>query len=123
MLIVGSLLSFCFVFWLSFYVLFKDCTISVFRFRIWYACMKFRYFSCYIHFIFLRLMSLGNLQSFDHGYYLLVKSIQELRSKKDGLVTIGIGGPIGSGKSRSVSHLHTSRFSNVYSLLLACYFS
>ncbi|KAL6543818.1 hypothetical protein OROGR_010315 [Orobanche gracilis] len=37
--------------------------------------------------------------SFDHGYYLLVKSIQELRSKKDGVVTVGIGGPIGSGKS------------------------
>lgn len=40
------------------------------------------------------------LQSFDHGYYLLVKSIQELRSKKEGLVTVGIGGPSGSGKSR-----------------------
>lgn len=40
------------------------------------------------------------LQSFDHGYYLLVKSIQELRSKKDGLVTVGIGGPSGSGKTR-----------------------
>ncbi|KAK4423455.1 Uridine-cytidine kinase C [Sesamum alatum] len=37
--------------------------------------------------------------SFDHGYYLLVKSIQELRSKKDGVVTVGIGGPSGSGKS------------------------
>ncbi|KAK4400036.1 Inorganic pyrophosphatase TTM2 [Sesamum angolense] len=39
------------------------------------------------------------LHSFDHGYYLLVKSIQELRSKKDGVVTVGIGGPSGSGKS------------------------
>ncbi|KAL0408964.1 UNVERIFIED_CONTAM: Inorganic pyrophosphatase TTM2 [Sesamum radiatum] len=37
--------------------------------------------------------------SFDHGYYLLVKSVQELRSKKDGVVTVGIGGPSGSGKS------------------------
>lgn len=36
---------------------------------------------------------------FDHGYYLLIKSIQELRSKKDGLVTVGIGGPSGSGKT------------------------
>lgn len=40
------------------------------------------------------------LQSFDHGYYLLVKSIQELREKKEGLVTVGIGGPSGSGKTR-----------------------
>ncbi|KAK8959882.1 hypothetical protein KSP40_PGU021585 [Platanthera guangdongensis] len=40
------------------------------------------------------------LQSFDHGYYLLVKSIQELREKKDGRsVTVGIGGPSGSGKT------------------------
>ncbi|KAI5387107.1 hypothetical protein KIW84_073312 [Lathyrus oleraceus] len=39
------------------------------------------------------------VQSFDHGYYLLVKSIQELREKKDGLVTVGIGGPSGSGKT------------------------
>lgn len=37
--------------------------------------------------------------SFDHGYYLLVKSIQELREKKKGLVTVGIGGPCGSGKT------------------------
>ncbi|KAF7849980.1 hypothetical protein BT93_L0052 [Corymbia citriodora subsp. variegata] len=37
--------------------------------------------------------------SFDYGYYLLVKSIQELREKKEGLVTVGIGGPSGSGKS------------------------
>lgn len=40
------------------------------------------------------------MQSFDHGYYLLVKSIQELREKKRGLVTVGIGGPSGSGKTR-----------------------
>lgn len=40
------------------------------------------------------------LQSFDHGYYLLVKSIQELREKKGGIVTVGIGGPSGSGKTR-----------------------
>ncbi|KAL2524935.1 P-loop containing nucleoside triphosphate hydrolase superfamily protein [Abeliophyllum distichum] len=39
------------------------------------------------------------LLSFDHGYYLLVKSIQELRSKKKGVLTVGIGGPSGSGKS------------------------
>ncbi|XP_047964933.1 uncharacterized protein LOC125209383 isoform X1 [Salvia hispanica] len=45
------------------------------------------------------LQSLPLHVSFDHGYYLLVRSIQELRSKKDGLVTVGIGGPIGSGKS------------------------
>lgn len=45
------------------------------------------------------LQSLPLHVSFDHGYYLLVKSIQELRSKKDGLVTIGIGGPSGSGKT------------------------
>ncbi len=42
------------------------------------------------------------VQSFDHGYYLLVKSIQELREKKEGLVTVGIGGPSGSGKSRYI---------------------
>ncbi|KAL3830789.1 hypothetical protein ACJIZ3_019591 [Penstemon smallii] len=45
------------------------------------------------------LQSLPLHVSFDHGYYLLVKSIQELRSKKDGVVTVGIGGPSGSGKS------------------------
>ncbi|KAJ8769270.1 hypothetical protein K2173_002198 [Erythroxylum novogranatense] len=39
------------------------------------------------------------VQSFDHGYYLLVKSIQELREKKQGIVTVGIGGPSGSGKT------------------------
>ncbi|GAY54722.1 hypothetical protein CUMW_158900 [Citrus unshiu] len=38
-------------------------------------------------------------RSFDHGYYLLVKSIQELREKKGGIVTVGIGGPSGSGKT------------------------
>ncbi|XP_047151262.1 uncharacterized protein LOC124823155, partial [Vigna umbellata] len=45
------------------------------------------------------LQSLPLHVSFDHGYYLLVKSIQELREKKDGLVTVGIGGPSGSGKT------------------------
>ncbi|KAL2546180.1 P-loop containing nucleoside triphosphate hydrolase superfamily protein [Forsythia ovata] len=45
------------------------------------------------------LQSLPLHVSFDHGYYLLVKSIQELRSKKEGVVTVGIGGPSGSGKS------------------------
>lgn len=40
------------------------------------------------------------VQSFDRGYYLLVKSIQELRERKEGLVTVGIGGPSGSGKTR-----------------------
>uniref|UniRef100_A0A0E0KNL6 CYTH domain-containing protein n=1 Tax=Oryza punctata TaxID=4537 RepID=A0A0E0KNL6_ORYPU len=38
--------------------------------------------------------------SFDRGFYLLVKAIQELRERKDGLVvTVGIGGPTGSGKT------------------------
>lgn len=38
--------------------------------------------------------------SFDRGSYLLVKAIQELRERKDGLVvTVGIGGPTGSGKT------------------------
>lgn len=38
--------------------------------------------------------------SFDHGFYLLVKAIQELREKKEGhVVTVGIGGPSGSGKT------------------------
>ncbi|KAK1287169.1 hypothetical protein QJS10_CPB19g01823 [Acorus calamus] len=45
------------------------------------------------------LQSLSLHVSFDHGYYLLVKAIQELREKKDGLVTVGIGGPCGSGKT------------------------
>ncbi|XP_035540146.1 uncharacterized protein LOC109002534 isoform X1 [Juglans regia] len=44
------------------------------------------------------LQSLPLHVSFDHGYYLLVKSIQELREKK-GIVTVGIGGPSGSGKT------------------------
>ncbi|KAL6969945.1 uridine,cytidine kinase, partial [Sarracenia purpurea var. burkii] len=45
------------------------------------------------------LQSLPLHVSFDHGYYLLVKSIQELRGKKEGIVTVGIGGPSGSGKT------------------------
>ncbi|KAK6242305.1 hypothetical protein SCA6_007694 [Theobroma cacao] len=45
------------------------------------------------------LQSLPLHVSFDHGYYLLVKSIQELREKKEGIVTVGIGGPCGSGKT------------------------
>ncbi|XP_048230138.1 uncharacterized protein LOC8258197 isoform X1 [Ricinus communis] len=45
------------------------------------------------------LQSLPLHVSFDHGYYLLVKSIQELREKKEGFVTVGIGGPSGSGKT------------------------
>ncbi|XWS69332.1 hypothetical protein CRYUN_Cryun04dG0170100 [Craigia yunnanensis] len=45
------------------------------------------------------LQSLPLHVSFDHGYYLLVKSIQELREKKESLVTVGIGGPSGSGKT------------------------
>ncbi|XP_050373244.1 uncharacterized protein LOC126790911 isoform X2 [Argentina anserina] len=45
------------------------------------------------------LQSLSLHVSFDRGYYLLVKSIQELREKKEGLVTVGIGGPSGSGKT------------------------
>ncbi|KAM6548086.1 hypothetical protein CsatB_019762 [Cannabis sativa] len=45
------------------------------------------------------LQSLPLHVSFDYGYYLLVKSIQELREKKEGLVTVGIGGPSGSGKT------------------------
>ncbi|CAK9157572.1 unnamed protein product [Ilex paraguariensis] len=45
------------------------------------------------------LQSLPLHVSFDHGYYLLVKSIQELRSKKEGIVTVAIGGPSGSGKT------------------------
>ncbi|CAL1404721.1 unnamed protein product [Linum trigynum] len=46
------------------------------------------------------LQSLPLHVSFDHGYYLLVKSVQELREKKGGVVTVGIGGPSGSSKSR-----------------------
>ncbi|CAM8886117.1 unnamed protein product [Rhodiola kirilowii] len=45
------------------------------------------------------LQSLPLHVSFDYGYYLLVKSVQELREKKQGLVTVGIGGPSGSGKT------------------------
>ncbi|XP_047340660.1 uncharacterized protein LOC124944451 isoform X2 [Impatiens glandulifera] len=45
------------------------------------------------------LQSLPLHVTFDHGYYLLVKSVQELREKKEGIVTIGIGGPSGSGKT------------------------
>ncbi|XP_026386842.1 uncharacterized protein LOC113282118 isoform X1 [Papaver somniferum] len=45
------------------------------------------------------LQSLPLHVTFDHGYYLLVKSIQELREKKDGTVIVGIGGPSGSGKT------------------------
>ncbi|KAI3915009.1 hypothetical protein MKW98_020556 [Papaver atlanticum] len=45
------------------------------------------------------LQSLPLHVTFDHGYYLLVKSIQELREKKDGMVIVGIGGPSGSGKT------------------------
>ncbi|KAL6851474.1 hypothetical protein ACP4OV_020407 [Aristida adscensionis] len=46
------------------------------------------------------LQSLPLHVSFDRGYYLLVKAIQELRERKDGLVvTVGIGGPTGSGKT------------------------
>ncbi|URD93153.1 Phosphoribulokinase / Uridine kinase family [Musa troglodytarum] len=46
------------------------------------------------------LQSLPLHVSFDHGYYLLVKAVQELRDKKDGrIVTVGIGGPSGSGKT------------------------
>ncbi|KAH0468263.1 hypothetical protein IEQ34_003296 [Dendrobium chrysotoxum] len=46
------------------------------------------------------LQSLPLHVSFDHGYYLLVKAIQELREKKEGrAVTVGIGGPSGSGKT------------------------
>lgn len=55
---------------------------------------------CKILLRFLLITGVEMLQSFDHGYYLLVKSIQELREKKDGLVTVGIGGPSGSGKTR-----------------------
>ncbi|KAB1205717.1 Uridine-cytidine kinase C [Morella rubra] len=58
------------------------------------------------------------MQSFDHGYYLLVKSIQELREKKEGLVTVGIGGPSGSGKSRGKAF--SSGFNSMVSNL-SCY--
>nr|CAB3486593.1 unnamed protein product [Digitaria exilis] len=46
------------------------------------------------------LQSLPLHVSFDRGYYLLVKAIQELRARKEGhVVTVGIGGPTGSGKT------------------------
>ncbi|KMZ69422.1 Uridine kinase [Zostera marina] len=46
------------------------------------------------------LQSLPLHVSFDHGYHLLVKAIQELRDNKKGrVVTVGIGGPSGSGKT------------------------
>lgn len=45
------------------------------------------------------LQSLPLHVSFDHGCYLLIKSIQELRGKRKGIVTVGIGGPSGSGKT------------------------
>ncbi|CAO2829963.1 unnamed protein product [Amaranthus hypochondriacus] len=45
------------------------------------------------------LQSLPLHVSFDHGCYLLIKSIQELREKRKALVTVGIGGPSGSGKT------------------------
>ncbi|XP_042488185.1 uncharacterized protein LOC122068399 [Macadamia integrifolia] len=48
------------------------------------------------------LQSLPLHVSFDQGYYLLVKATQELREKKERLVTVGIGGPSGSGKSSLV---------------------
>ncbi|KAG0582216.1 hypothetical protein KC19_3G043300 [Ceratodon purpureus] len=37
--------------------------------------------------------------SFDHGYFLTVRAVQELRDRKRGSVLVGIGGPSGSGKS------------------------
>lgn len=45
------------------------------------------------------LQSLPVRTSFDHGYHLTVRAIQELRDKKKGSVSVGIGGPCGSGKS------------------------
>ncbi|KAJ7554901.1 hypothetical protein O6H91_05G014800 [Diphasiastrum complanatum] len=45
------------------------------------------------------LQSLSLHVSFDHGYHLTVRAIQELRDKKRGSVSVGIGGPSGSGKS------------------------
>ncbi|KAI4386492.1 hypothetical protein MLD38_004422 [Melastoma candidum] len=45
------------------------------------------------------LQSLPLHVSFVHGYYLLVKSIQELREKKESPVAVGIRGPSGSGKT------------------------
>ncbi|KAK9073374.1 hypothetical protein SSX86_007698 [Deinandra increscens subsp. villosa] len=49
--------------------------------------------------LMLRLGSGNTRRSFNRGLnYLLVKSIQELHSKKEGIVAVGIGGPSGSGK-------------------------
>ncbi|KAL8137583.1 hypothetical protein V2J09_003584 [Rumex salicifolius] len=45
------------------------------------------------------LQSLSLHVTFHRGSYLLIKSIQELREKKEGIVTVGIGGPSGSGKT------------------------
>lgn len=47
-----------------------------------------------------QLLSFPLQVSFDHGYFLTVRAIQELRDKKRGSVSVGIGGPSGSGKSR-----------------------
>ena len=58
------------------------------------------------------------MQSFDHGYYLLVKSLQELREKKEGLVTVGIGGPSGSGKTRYV--YCTIQYNTIQSFIFTC---
>lgn len=46
-----------------------------------------------------QLLSFPLQVSFDHGYFLTVRAIQELRDKKRGSVSVGIGGPSGSGKS------------------------
>jgi len=61
------------------------------------------------------------MQSFDHGYYVLVKSIQELREKKEGLVTVGIGGPSGSGKTR-LNIYFFFHFQNFYSCISVALF-
>ena len=62
------------------------------------------------------------MQSFDHGYYLLVKSIQELREKKEGLVTVGIGGPSGSGKTRLNIYIFF-HLQNLYSCISVALFN
>jgi len=49
-------------------------------------------------------------QSFDHGYFLTVRAIQELRDKKRGPVLVGIGGPSGSGKSRLVNSAEALKY-------------
>ena len=56
------------------------------------------------------------VQSFDHGYYLLVKAIQELREKKGLVVTVGIGGPSGSGKTRYSTSMSYSYNNLLWSL-------